>query len=99
MYTNIVEFQFNEEVAPSKRFDFLARLAEACENNPQRRSSHHYFVISLNRNTECRIDFMMPSVFEIGKAQLRIAQRDGFLTVTKPKNFAAEDSDQDMQSV
>jgi len=88
MYTEVVQFRFSDNVAPSERLKFLAQLAGACEGNPMRIPNHYYFAISTGRNTGCRVDFMMPSAFQIGTAQLRTAQRQGLLTVTKPEGFA-----------
>jgi hypothetical protein len=99
MYTQLVEFRFNDEIPPSRRFGFLAELGNACEQDPLRRSNHSYFAISIERNGQCRVEFMMPSVFGVGKARLRMAQRDGLLTVTKPKNFAKEDDQPDKLDV
>ena len=90
MYTEIVKFRFNPKIAPSKRFEFLARLAEACEGALMRHPDHYYFAISVERSEECRVAFMMPSVYEIGVEQLRSAARDETLIITHPKSLAAE---------
>ena len=87
MYTEVVQFRFSDNVAPSERLKFLAQLAGVCEGDPMR-IPNYYFAISTDRNTGCRVDFMMPSAFQIGTTQLRTAQRQGLLTVTKPEGFA-----------
>ncbi len=83
MYTEIVRFRFHPQIAPSKCFEFLARLAEVCEG--ARLSDHNYFAICVDRNNECRVDLMMPSVFDIGIERLCAAEREGILTITHPK--------------
>lgn len=92
MYTETVKFRFNPHVAPSKRFELLARLAKACEHE-QPLPNHYYFTISADRNDECRVDFMAPSVFELGAQQIRAAVSDGVVFVTYPKTFGAQARD------